>query len=316
MTDDNLAAESLVCWDLAPDAKLTCINVSENTTYLVEGDDRSFVLRLHRQGYHSPLAIRSELAWIEALRASGTVTTPSPIRGRDGDTLQTVSGRHLVLFEYQTGVAPDPTRETFTALGGIAARLHQQTETWTPPDPFFRLTWGTDAVLGPDATWGHWSEGPNVSSDAARLLARVEILLRARLEAYGRSPERFGLIHADMRAANILLGPDGPVVIDFDDCGYGWHLYDFAAAVSFIEDHPDLPSLQDAWCQGYRAVRALSPEDERELATFVMFRRLALLGWIGSHRGAAEPEALAPHFADGTAALAERYLSDYSTTTR
>jgi Ser/Thr protein kinase RdoA (MazF antagonist) len=55
-------------------------------------------------------------------------------------------------------------------------------------------------------------------------------------------------------------------------------------------------------------VRALPAEDEAEIDTMIMLRRMALLAWIGSHIEAPEPQALAPHFARTTAKLGQAYL--------
>ncbi len=38
-----------------------------------------------------------------------------------------------------------------------------------------------------------------------------------------------------MRLANLLIDGDRVTLIDFDDCGFGWFMYDFAAAISFFE---------------------------------------------------------------------------------
>jgi len=119
------------------------------------------------------------------------------------------------------------------------------------------------------------------------------------------------LIHADMRLANLLVGPAGTQLIDFDDCGFGWYLYDFAAGISFIEDHPQVPALKEAWVKGYRTVRALPVDEEAEIDTFVMLRRMALLAWIGSHMEATEPQALAPDFARVSAELGAAYLRKF-----
>ena len=64
-----------------------------------------------------------------------------------------------------------------------------------------------------------------------------------------------------------------------------WFLYDFGTAVSFFEDDPRVPELTDAWVRGYRSVRDLPAEDEAEIPTFVLMRRLLLVAWIGSHSG-------------------------------
>ena len=132
-------------------------------------------------------------------------------------------------------------------------------------------------------------------------------------EAYGQDEHRFGLVHADIRLAN-LLADDGHVrVIDFDDCGFAWFMYDFATTVSFMEDHPRVPELREAWLEGYRSVAPLDAADEAELDTFVMLRRLLLVAWIGSHHTfATEAAELGAGFTAGTCALAERYLSTHS----
>jgi Ser/Thr protein kinase RdoA (MazF antagonist) len=141
------------------------------------------------------------------------------------------------------------------------------------------------------------------------VLEQAEAAIRARLAAYGKGPDRYGLIHADMRLANLLISEGQTRLIDFDDCGFGWFLYDFAAAISFIEDDPRIPQFRAAWLAGYRSIRPLTAVDEAEMGTFIMLRRMALLAWIGSHIEAPEPQALAPHFASNTAALATEWLA-------
>ena len=131
--------------------------------------------------------------------------------------------------------------------------------------------------------------------------------------ATARRRDRFGLTHADLRIANLLVDGDRTIVIDFDDCGLAWFMYDWATAVSFMEDHPQVPELQAAWVEGYRSVAPLSAEDEAELATFVMLRRLLLVAWIGSHHTfATEAAELGAGFTAGTCELAETYLADHS----
>ena len=84
---------------------------------------------------------------------------------------------------------------------------------------------------------------------------------------------------------------------------------DLAAAVSFIEHDPRVPELIDAWARGYRTVLELPAEDEAEAWTFIMFRRLLLVAWVGSHQGADIARTLGAAYTDGTCELAERYLS-------
>jgi Ser/Thr protein kinase RdoA (MazF antagonist) len=111
-----------------------------------------------------------------------------------------------------------------------------------------------------------------------------------------------------MRLANLLTDRSGTRLIDFDDCGFGWFLYDFATGISFMEDDPRVPALKAAWMRGYEKVSPLTEADRNEIDTFVMLRRMALLAWIGSHIEAPEPQALAPDFARVTAELGAAWL--------
>lgn len=315
-----LANQSLDLWSLPEDAKARLINVSENATYLVEGTDWKSVLRIHRESYHSALAIACELAWSSALNNDGVIVTPGYIAGRDGEAIQSaiVEGlpvpRYMVMFEFVEGSEPDESEDLvgpFEELGQIAAKCHLHAMQWQRPEPFERLVWDLDAVFGSAATWGNWRDAPNVTPEISRVLERVEETVTRRIKAHGNGPEQYGLIHADMRLANLLIDDSGTRLIDFDDCGSGWFLYDFAAAISFMEDHPQIPDLKSAWVRGYRSVRALSDGQADEIETFIMMRRLALLAWIGSRIEAPEPQAMAPHFAHVSAELGSTYLDRF-----
>ena len=317
---ERLAQNALSFWDMPAGASARLINVSENATYMVEAPGGyKAVLRVHRENYHTRRAIECELAWIDALGAEEVVTTPGYYRGRDGEVIQKTgidgldAERFLVLFHFVEGDAPDESGDMsdgFEELGAIAARCHDHVLGWTKPEPFERLTWDVDAVFGKTPTWGDWRDAPEVNAEVRPTLEKVEVTIRKRLERYGKAPERYNLIHADMRLANLLVDDTGTRLIDFDDCGHGWFMYDFAAAISFIEDDPRIPDMKIAWLKGYRSVRALSAEDEAEIETFVMLRRMALLAWIGSHIEAPEPQELAPGFAATTARLGETYLQN------
>lgn len=312
-----MTTDALVLWDIPADAKLRLINVSENVTYLVEGPGGwKAVLRVHRPDYHSRRAIECELAWMDALNDAGVAPTPRYRPGRNGDPIQTAGAgdlnRSMVLFDFIEGHAPDESGDLipgFRELGAIAARCHDHAMTWTRPAGFQRLTWDEDAVFGPLPLWGDWRDAPGVDADVCAVLEQAQRVVCARLAAYGKAPDRYNLIHADMRLANLLVGAGETRLIDFDDCGFGWLIYDFAAAISFIEDDPRIPALKAAWISGYRSVRPLTAEDEAEIETMIMLRRLALLAWIGSHIEAPEPQALAPDFAARTVLLAKAYLA-------
>lgn len=314
---ERFVHHSLGLWPVPAGASARLINVSENATYLVEAEGYRSILRVHRPDYHSKRGIQQELEWSRALSDSGLVLTPPPLAGVNGEYVQegqpeTLGGtRFMVMFEFAEGRQPDENEDLvkpFERLGAIAARTHLHSQSWTKPEPLNRLIWDADAVFGPKANWGNWRDAPNVTPEIRPVLERVEETICQRLKAFGKSPDRYSLIHADMRLANLLIDGETTRLIDFDDCGLGWFLYDFATGISFMEDHPQVPALRAAWVKGYRSVRPLSDAEEREIDTFIMLRRMALLAWIGSHIEAPEPQAMAPNFARVSAELGQAYL--------
>ncbi len=319
---DIVANDSLQLWDLPAGSRARLINVSENATYMVEAPNGArHILRVHRENYHTERAIECELAWAKAMRVEGFVQTPANILGKDGNAIQTVSDprlpapRFMVMFEFVSGKEPNPDEDLvglFEHLGEIAAQTHNHSLQWQRPHDFERLTWNTETVYGTKPTWGDWRNGPNVGPDDRKVLEALEEVVVQRLYAFGQSNDRYGLIHADMRLANLLIDGDTTVVIDFDDCGIGWYLYDFAAGISFMEDHPQVPALKEAWVLGYRKFRELPEADYNEIDTFIMLRRVALLAWMGTHPEVEVVKELSGEFCKNTVILAKAYLEKMS----
>ncbi len=313
----RLAQASLPLWGIDSETPTKLINLSENATYRVDLPEGPKILRVHREDYHSKNAIACELAWLEALRADGGVITPPVVPGLDGEEIQTAESpelprpRHMVLFEFLEGEEPEETQDLvgpFETLGAISAKLHIHARNWQRPPNFERLVWDYDHILGDQPNWGDWRQAPAMDKAALSLLERQDAVIRRRLEAFGKGPARYGLIHADLRLANLLLHGDSTRVIDFDDCGFGWNLYDFATAVSFFEESPQVPELAASWVKGYRRHLPLPAEDEAEMMTFVVLRRMALLAWIGSHSETDLAQQQGPAYTRDSCGLAERYL--------
>lgn len=323
---EPVARRALEEFGIGDDAVLTLLNVSENATYAVDDpvSGRRTVIRIHRHGYHDGAEILSELAWLDALREQAGIRTPRVLSAPDGRRLLSLpedgapAPRHVVQFEWLPGVEPTPSDAglpaSFELLGAITARMHDHVRSWSRPPGFTRFAWDHEGAFGPEARWGRWQDGIAVGPAEREVLGRLHDVLRQRLERFGTGPDRYGLIHADLRLANLLVDGESKgdvAVIDFDDSGWGWFLYDFGSAVSFFEHDPRVPELTDAWVRGYRGVRELPAEDEAEIPTFVLMRRLLLLAWIGSHAGTELAQSMGEEYTQVSCDLAESYLARF-----
>ncbi len=317
----TLFIEHLKRWPIEPTCSLVPVSRSENLVFRVrDGDEKLFVLRLHRPGYRSEREIRSELDWIQALGRDTPVLVPEIVPTRGGDVLAplTVAGeavpRFAVLFVEHQGELPDETDPRlpviFETLGETAALCHLHVSGWTLPADFSRPSWTITDTLGSQGIWGDWRLAPDLSAADRGVLEQAQARLEALYDRYGTPPNRFGLIHNDMRPSNFLWHEDKLRLLDFDDCGFAWFIADFAASVSWFEDDPRVPALFAHWRTGYERYRHLSADDVAMAGPALMARRLLLLAWSATRADTDLASAYAKGFTQRTVALARRFLDE------
>lgn len=304
-------------WGMGNDSKISLLTVSENATFMACDDSNRIIIRVHANGYHSYDEIQSELSWIMALKEDNVLNTPAPIKTTAGEIITKVSIgdiEHLVVaFEFIEGQEPKVNKGLsfwFEELGAITAKLHQHSKSWERPSGFIRKHWSVDNSIGSNGYWGDWRKTTNVDKDGAKIISQAVDIIEKRLNLYGKDSNKYGLVHADLRLANLLIDQDSMSVIDFDDCGFAWYSYDFAAAISFHELDPGVPELKRSWLKGYRSVADFSEEDENEIHTFIMLRRIMLTAWLASHSHSTENKEIGAAYTNGTVCLAKKFVSE------
>ncbi len=310
-------------YDFSDDVTVGPLSQSENTILLVDdrGRGEKYVLRIHshRLIYHNQAMIASEVDWIRALRRESVIEALDPIADKEGRFVQRLDPPELdrprcaVIFTFLEGVEPDPDSLMvgFVRLGEITAHMHRQVKSWTPPAGFTRPTWSPEQIFDNCNGFGRWQDAMGMDREALVCLGRMVDVIARRLSALGRHRRHFGLIHADLRLANILIEGERTKVIDFDDCGFSWYTYDLATALSFIQDRPDVAELIEAWLEGYRSVAELPAALEAEIPTVIMLRRVVELAWLNTRRHLEFARNLGPGFTSASCRLAEDYLKRF-----
>lgn len=250
----------------------------ENHVFEMTTPSGRAALRLHRAGYQSPAAIRSELWWCAAL-ARAELPVPAALPARDGSLLVELSdGRHASAIAWMEGEAlgeaakPNPrplpqVLELYHALGALLARLHNVTDSLTLPADFTRPRWDRDGLVGDAPLWGRFWEHPAATADQRAVLLHARDALRERLAG------EIGLIHADVLRENVLVNDHSVSLIDFDDSGFGFRLYDLGTALVQTVQHPEYRQLRDALMAGY------GTNDTAMVEAFTLARTLASIGW-------------------------------------
>jgi len=246
----ELAKEALKAYEI-DETRLSFIQYFENIIYRVDTPDLAnqsseanpylpnrYLLRIHAMG--DTEAIGSELTWLAALSQEAGLCVPAPIPTADGKLLATIftpgmpKGRVVSLMRWLDGrrILKGLRPKHLTALGKAVAQMHTFSAGWHPPRGFTRPNWDWEAQLG-----GCMFEHPLeelVESMPVKFREPFQIISREAkqvMAALGKDADAYGLIHADLYPENILYKAGKAYPIDFEDCGFGYWMWDNAVAL-------------------------------------------------------------------------------------
>ncbi|MEX3007343.1 phosphotransferase enzyme family protein [Hoeflea sp. TYP-13] len=286
----------------------------ENRVYRVAGPDNvTYALRLHRPGYRSDAELSSELAWLAALHEGG-LPVPLPVALTSGALLHRLDGMPVSLLSWLSGIPMGESGRgldiadrpaAFRAVGNAMAHLHRISDEWQRPAGFERCNWDFDGLLGREPLWGRFWENPQLSAPQRDLVVAARDKARGHLKSVEQKLD-FGLIHADLVRENVLFCGDTPQLIDFDDGGFGFRLFDVATTLNKNRKEPDYPALQAAFVEGYRQVR---PLDMAELSFFMALRAFTYLGWIMTRMDEPGAPVRCTRFIENAVELSHDYLA-------
>lgn len=303
---ETMAQQALKAWGLQS-ARCKLVSAVENIVFRVEPDGgQALVLRLHRSWYHNLEELISERQWTHALSDCG-ISAPVPVQALDGRDYvlveDNVSGeaRYAGMIQWVEGemlaytiANSDDFMDHFRRLGQIAARIHNQASAWEPPSGFTRHSLDADGLMGLSPFWGPFWASPDATTSEQARLEQLRMMIHDVLLKLESGPATYSMIHADLHPRNLVVDGDRLHIIDFDDAGFGWHMYDLAVGVFDYHGHPRFPEIVDAVFEGYREIRSLDTESAALLPIFLLARTLALIGWLADRPEVAKPRAARP----------------------
>ncbi len=321
----QLAELVLPEWGL-DEVKLSMIKMRENAVFKVESQNGDkHILRIHRAGYHSDSALQSELQWVQAL-AAGNIETPEVIPTQSGQLFVTPDSnlagnkRQIDMFAWVDGEQLGSVEEglegdlitqqnNYRTIGALAAKVHNQASTWEIPAEFVRHAWDLDGLTGEQPFWGRFWELQALSVTQRSLMLEVRDRIRSDLNDFGQTSENYSMIHADMVPENVLVDGSHVRLIDFDDAGYGWHLFEMATSLYFSHSESYFGQLVTPYIEGYRSERDLTDDDLAALPIFMMARATTYLGWVHTRQETETAQELTPMLVEMACSMAEDYLS-------
>ena len=242
-------------------------------------------MRIHRTKTRT--AVESELAWLEALAHETIVSVQMPQRSLCGEMMALrkqvgVPGPYPVtVLSWLDGQILSQDRRSphhFYRLGQLVVKLHHHAQRWTPSFELDRPFYDSTSVLRTDDVFGE--TGVSYKQLPAEIQGDLHTLheqLQEVEQRFGKNPERFGLIHSDLSFGNVLFTADAVLPIDFDDCGFGYYLYDLAVILAGPWERPGFQQRCEALLQGYREICEL-PDKYLNVIPTLMAMRASSLG--------------------------------------
>jgi Ser/Thr protein kinase RdoA (MazF antagonist) len=259
------------------------------------------------------------LEWVRFLSDQGAPVT-APLPSINSCLLEHLDheGKHYVItaFEEAEGtlaerIPPDEwTDDLFQRIGKAAGKFHRLSHGYHPSNPLL--------------TRPMWFDSYEIHA-AIRLLASssdpaLEKLttLVSELKLLPVEPADFGLIHDDLHFANFLIRPDGQaIIIDFDDCCYGWFAIDVAMALfdilvlynpsTEVEKQAFARRFLSNYLTGYRQEHSLSLYWQRQIPHFLKLKELCIYATLIGHADIALSDSWGGRFMRGRA---ERIAND------
>ncbi len=278
---DALAEYGILAQRLIP------LPTTYNAVFRVDSGDTRLVLRIHRlDGSTDELDedvnyINSELVWLQALSRDTDLGVPRPLANRAGQLVTLVATERgpmvCSLLTWLEGRFLDQGLRPIhlERVGEMTARLHDYNPRFVPPPGFSRER--ADSFDGPHKLYEFapiqndvrevldyvGADFARYSAEAGRIATVAFTRIWADLAEFGDTPDRFGLIHADIHQWNYLFWHDEVRLLDFNNLGYAPYLYDFAVTLDNLLDRPDYPALKAALLRGYQRRRDLPPDYAR-----------------------------------------------------
>jgi Ser/Thr protein kinase RdoA (MazF antagonist) len=278
---DDILHEIMRRFDIA-DGHIHLLDGFESFMYEFRLGSQAYILRIGHSLRRSVALIQGEVDWINYLAAGGA-SVARAILSANQQLVECVDdgqgGQFLATaFVKAPGKPPDDTTwntALFERYGKLIGRMHALSKGYEPPDPAWRRPeWDDPIMMDAD----RWISGTVPYEKFLQVMQHLDSLPRDR--------DAYGLVHQDAHGGNFFVDGDGRITLfDFDDCVYGWFIYDIAMvvfyAVMFADDPPAFTrKFMAHFLRGYRRENRLDPAWFKEIPYFLKLREIDLYAVI------------------------------------
>ena len=289
--------------------------------------EEKFVLRITDPlGAHSIEEIRSEMAWLTALRKDTDLGVPEPVTTRKGEMVITIEiddvpePRHCALFHWLPGVdlSDRLTKENMYKLGAFTALLHIHAATFTPPRGFrVRMLDKVFPYSDPDF--------PDVEPIILFDKEHRDLFPPNRLAIYRKGEEyvqealdnlfadknELRVTHNDLHQWNTKVYRGELYALDFEDLAWGYPVQDIATTFFYFHQNEQREAFINAYKNGYTSHNEWPETYPGQIDTFIAGRGIMLTNYLLCSKNP-EDQKIAPDYVALTEERLTGFLNHFS----
>lgn len=284
--NDLILQEIMGRFDIAPD-KITLLDGFESFIYAYERGGTEYILRVAHSERRNENLIQGEVDWINYLAAGGAGVSQA-ILSQNHQLVEKVPDGHGEYFlataftkapgkpPWEVGWSP----QVYVDYGRMLGRIHALSKEYVPGNPAWqRPQWDDPIMLDIEK---------NLPASETGALDEFHKIV-AHIKTLPKDQDSFGLIHFDAHPANMFATEDGQLTLfDFDDCCYGWYIYDIAMVLFYNvmnawEDGNEAEytrNFMTHFLNGYLQETELDPKWLKKLPWFLKLREVDLYALI------------------------------------
>lgn len=281
-TIDSKELMDKVIPDYCIDSPLECLfwERGANDTYQVRCADARYFLRVYRSDAFPREANEFEACVLDYLHQQG-FPVAYPIARKSGEFLTEIAApegpRFVLMNAFADGDTPDyDSLENCRLVGESVAQLHLASNGFETSHKRTHLDLQGLLENSLVVIRKHMAHRP----DALRVIEKIAENARVAVEAVPAESLDMGICHGDLHGGNLHLHEGKVTHYDFEECAFGYRVYDLATFKWDICLGSDERNQRwPAFLEGYESLRPITESERSLVGTFVIMRELSELAY-------------------------------------
>jgi len=246
-----------------------------NDTYQVLCGDTPYFLRIYRCGAFPREANEFEAEALIYLHEQG-VPVAYPIPKKSGGYITEIVApegpRFILLTALSEGTTPDyNSLDNCRLVGESVAQLHLMSTGFKTSFKRRNLDLGGLLDFSMDVIQDYFAN----NASAISLINKIAQEVKAAVHAVPKESLDFGICHGDLHGGNLHLNNGQVTHFDFEECAYGYRIYDLATFKWGLGSGDQQTKSWTAFIEGYQSIRPISEPACSLINTFMVIRELA-----------------------------------------